>query len=149
MNQPITPPKQRTELGEALTAATVEGELVLQQCQHCDSVQYPPREICHHCLSDELTWRNVDPSGKILAAVELHHSYEAFFSAHLPWAVASIQLNCGPIVFAHIEKKTSATGTPVTLFAHTDRSGQSVLIAATEQNSKPDYPALLTRLALN
>ncbi|MCB1664029.1 MAG: hypothetical protein KDI20_15660, partial [Pseudomonadales bacterium] len=50
MNQPITPPKQRTELGEALTAATVEGELVLQQCQQCDSVQYPPREICHHCL---------------------------------------------------------------------------------------------------
>jgi len=149
MNQPITPPKQRTELGEALSAAAIEGELVLQQCQSCDTVQYPPREICHHCLSDKLTWQSVDPSGKILAAVELHHSYEAFFSSHLPWVIASIQLNCGPIVFAHIEKKAAQAGSPVTLFAHTDRSGQSVLIAATEQSSKPDYPALLKLLGFD
>ncbi|MCF7982133.1 MAG: zinc ribbon domain-containing protein [Pseudomonadales bacterium] len=149
MTGQILPPKQRTALGNALTAATREGELVLQQCQQCAAVQYPPREICYRCLSDQLNWQVAASGGTVLSAVELHHSYEDFFTEKLPWIIASIQLDNGPIVFAHINKNIVQKNTPVRVFAHVDGSGQAVLIAAEKNSDKNHDPALLEQMGFN
>ena len=46
-----------------LTAAAAEGRFELQECQDCGTVQYPPREACHKCLSAALRWREQSGEG--------------------------------------------------------------------------------------
>ncbi len=134
------PPKQRTALGAAFTAANLPVALALQHCRDCGSVQYPPRELCRQCLGDSLVWRSTPGSGRMLSRVELHHSLWEYFKRRLqekPWPVASVRLDCGVIVFAHLALETFAgaanpslaADTPVQVFTHTDCSLNAVLIA--------------------
>lgn len=134
------PPKQRTALGQDFTSANLGYTLSLQQCNDCDARQYPPRDICSNCLSDSLIWRNSPTGGHIVSAVNLHHSLWEFFKRKVelaPWPIASIRLDCGPIVFAHVDPNSllssdgncPAIGTAVQVFSHRDCSLNSVLIA--------------------
>jgi len=148
MSEQIMPPQKRTELGDALTAATIEGELVLQQCQSCEAVQYPPRDICSKCLSDQLEWQTVDSKGNVLAITELLHSHEDYFMAHLPWAIAAVQLDSGPILFVHIDKSEALPNQPVTVFSHIDSSGQAVLVATKTESTELDREMLLQHIGL-
>ena len=54
--QAMLPPGSRSRAALGLTAAAALGRFELQVCATCKAVQYPPREICHVCLGDELIW---------------------------------------------------------------------------------------------
>ncbi|MEQ8514386.1 MAG: zinc ribbon domain-containing protein, partial [Chromatocurvus sp.] len=47
------PPRLRTAPGEAFSAANLPCALALRHCRDCGGVQYPPQEVCAHCLGDE------------------------------------------------------------------------------------------------
>ena len=98
----VGPPALRSPQGIKLDEQVVEDELTLQQCGVCQTVQYPPRELCHCCLSDELNWSAVSRGGDLLAYSELQHSLEPFFQEQLPWRLASVKLDCGPVVLARL-----------------------------------------------
>ena len=51
------PPGARGRVALGITAAAAEGRFVLQTCEDCGAVQYPPREVCLKCLSARLRWR--------------------------------------------------------------------------------------------
>jgi len=134
------PPKQRTPLGTAFNAANLPVALALQHCRDCGCVQYPPRELCSRCLGDALVWRPTSGSGRLVSSIELHHSLWEYFKRRLeekPWPVASVRLDCGVIVFAHLALETFgadatatlAADTPVQVFTHTDCSLNAVMIA--------------------
>ncbi len=134
------PPKQRTALGQAFSAANLGSAIALQQCRNCDARQYPPRDVCHQCLGDDLVWRDCSSKGKLLSAIPLHHSLWEYFKRRLdtaPWPIASVRLEEGPIVFAHLHPqsllddagKCPPADTPVKVFSHTDSSLNSVMIA--------------------
>jgi uncharacterized OB-fold protein len=134
------PPKQRTQLGQAFTAANLPCALALQHCPHCDSVQYPPRELCQHCLGDGLVWRETDTAGRIINRIELHHSLWEYFKRRLQtqaWPITSVRLLSGATVFAHLAIQTFGgaeiseikAGTRVAVFSHTDASQSAVLFA--------------------
>jgi len=55
----VGPPALRSPQGIKLDEHAVDGELTLQQCSACQTVQYPPRELCRNCLGDELNWSAV------------------------------------------------------------------------------------------
>ena len=54
---PTLPPWARSRIALGLTAAAALGRFELQQCADCGTVQYPPREACHVCLSARLPWK--------------------------------------------------------------------------------------------
>jgi uncharacterized OB-fold protein len=129
MTDELTPPVARTRLGQAMTNALGSDSLHLQRCEHCATVQYPPREVCVACLSDALSWCPVESEGTVLASSALHHCLNPWFAARKPWLMGSVKLNCGPVVLAHLSRKVASAGSAVRVFSLKDRSGQAVLVA--------------------
>ncbi len=156
------PPKQRTALGSAFNAANLPVALALQHCRDCGTVQYPPRELCRQCLGDALVWRSTRGSGHLVSSIELHHSLWEYFKRRLvekPWPVASVRLDGGVIVFAHLAMATFGTaanprlpvGTAVQVFTHTDCSLNAVMIAVaadTPVDSRDQRHAIAAGLGL-
>ncbi|MCV6622594.1 MAG: zinc ribbon domain-containing protein [Cellvibrionaceae bacterium] len=97
----LLPPAKRTNLGAQLKPFAEQGELRLQQCSSCQQFVYPPREVCGHCLSGDLSWEVCPAEGQVLARVDLHNSFEPFYAAQLPWVLLSVKLDAGPVVYAH------------------------------------------------
>lgn len=102
--------------------------LTLQCCGQCQHINYPPRELCGHCLADNLQWQAVDASGVLQARTELHYSLEPTYAQHLPWAVGSIKLDCGPVVLAHLQPDIEV-GAAVRLSVIQDPAGNAMLAA--------------------
>lgn len=142
------PPAARTALWSPLTAAAREGRFVLQRCTTCGALQYPPREVCRRCLSDELPWTAADGGGTVLAATVLHASLEPWFTEHLPWYMGKVQLDAGPWIFAHLARDCLAAGTRVEVQARIDLGGQAVLIALAQGATEIVDPGLRALLGL-
>jgi len=126
--QPTRPPALRSRRALGLTAAAARGTFELQVCQECEAVQYPPREVCHKCLSERLQWQAVPPKGRLLATTTLHHSNDLYFRERLPWRIGTVRLDAGPVAIAHVHGDC-IDGEAVRLALKLDRSGQAVMIA--------------------
>ncbi|MCZ4303381.1 SDR family NAD(P)-dependent oxidoreductase [Zoogloeaceae bacterium G21618-S1] len=128
------PPGARSRSALGLTRAAAEGRFELQVCADCATVQYPPREVCGHCLSEQLDWQTVDNHGELIATTTLRHSNDLYFRERLPWRVGTVKMAAGPVVVAHVHEDCAASGT-VRLTLKLDRSGQAVLHALPEQDT--------------
>lgn len=133
MNTTPLPPAKRNDFTLTLASAPMDGMLRLQICDGCTTVQYPPRELCSNCLGTCLSWRRVEGAATVLASTALHHSHEAFFRERLPWTVASLKLDAGPIVFAHIEAELARSGARLRVANAHDASGAWCLVAFSMQ----------------
>jgi uncharacterized OB-fold protein len=91
-------------------------------------VNYPIRELCGACLADDLHWQALDGEGSVQSLTELHYSLEEDYARHLPWRVASVKLDCGPVALAHLEPGASLQDR-VTLRIMSDRHGNLMLVA--------------------
>lgn len=135
---PTRPPATRSRSAHGLTRAAAEGRFELQVCAACGSVQYPPRELCGHCLSPSLVWQTVDNRGELIALTTLRHSNDVYFRERLPWRVGTVRMAAGPSVIAHVHEDCATpagTAVPVRLALHLDRSGQAVLFALPAEDS--------------
>lgn len=151
MSNQLSPPAARTEIGLVFSEAQTTEALVLQHCVHCHTIQYPPREVCRTCLNDQLEWQATETGGKVLAVTDLHHSHEPYFQQRAPWIIASIKLDCGPIVFAHIAAQDAQPGEQVKVFSHPDLSGRAVLVAVTpteDIENRKERERLITEIGL-
>jgi uncharacterized OB-fold protein len=110
------------------TGLPTPGALHLQQCGECGQASYPARELCGHCLADKLQWQPVADTGIVQSITELQYSLEPAFTTHLPWAVASIKLDCGPVALAHLAPGI-AISNPVMLKIIQDEAGNNMLVA--------------------
>lgn len=113
------------------------GGFQLQKCVACGAVQWPPRDICGECWTDALRWEEVSPSGAVVASTTLHASMEEFFRKRLPWRVAIVRLEAGPVVYAHLGG-AAAPGDAVRLEARRDFKGRGVLIARSLSGNEED-----------
>jgi len=139
------PPGNRGRVALGLTAAAAEGRFELQTCEQCGTVQYPPREVCHKCLSVALRWRVQSGEGTLLGSTTLHHSNDLFFRERLPWRLGLVQLDAGPTLMVHLHGEVGDApprGHPdgdalprVHVGARLDRAGQAVLIAFPNEGS--------------
>jgi len=123
------PPARRSAFTLALNEAAPDGSLVLQHCAVCGAVQYPPRERCGECLGDELPWRDTQGMATVLAATALQHSLERWYRERAPWHVASLALDAGPVVFAHIEARHALAGLRLRVATARDAAGAWCLVA--------------------
>ena len=102
--------------------------LVLQQCGVCQTVQYPTRQVCVNCLSDQLSLQSVSGAGELLACSALHHSLDKQLNDTIqqqrtPWLLASVKLDCGPVVLGHLLDSGLAAGARVDVSVQTRSNG--------------------------
>jgi len=69
----------------------------LPACRRCGTVMFPPRARCPECLADDMEWRVVKDTGVVLATSQLLSSLEPHFLERLPWHIASVKLDAGPV----------------------------------------------------
>lgn len=111
--------------------------LELQVCAGCGKVQYPDRELCSACLSDDLSIQAVSPEARVLSKTAIHASVEPMFQARAPWTIASLQLAAGPVAIAHLASHDAAIGQTVQLARLQDPEGRSVLVACSKGEAVP------------
>ncbi len=157
------PPKNRTPLGEAFSAANLGIALQLQYCIDCSRFQYPSQEVCQICLDDNLVWREAKSAGHVISQTILFHSLWEFFKRRTnqkPWPIATIALDEGPIVFSHLDAESFdkaetlliSEGTQVKVFSHYDCSMRSILIATnkeTDIETKEIRQEIVARMGLS
>ena len=129
------PPWARGRVALGLTAAAAEGRFELQTCQDCGTVQYPPREACHKCLSQRLPWREQSGDGELISTTILHHSNDLFFRERLPWRLGLVHLDAGPTLMVHLHGEVVEAPARVRVGARLDRAGQAVLIGMPDEGS--------------
>jgi NAD(P)-dependent dehydrogenase (short-subunit alcohol dehydrogenase family)/uncharacterized OB-fold protein len=132
--QVALPPWLRSRVALGMTAAAAEGRFELQVCARCGATQYPPREICHACLSDELAWRMQDGGGELLTQTLLRHSHDLYFRSHVPWRLGLVRLDCGPTVVVHLHGEAQAPPSRVRVGARLDKAGMAVLVGFPEKD---------------
>ena len=140
------PPAARGRVALGITAAAAQGRFELQTCEDCGTVQYPPREACHKCLSPRLLWRAQTGEGALLSTTTLHHSNDLYFRERLPWRLGLVHLDVGPTLMVHLHgdvacdlasDASGVTAAPVRVRvgARLDRTGQAVLIGFPNEGS--------------
>jgi uncharacterized OB-fold protein len=82
-------------------------------------------------LSDDIEIRECNRGGRVVASVVVHRSFADDFEHGGPWAIASIEMDAGSIVFAHVLEPLRG-GTEVTIVAINDVLGDGVLGALAE-----------------
>jgi NAD(P)-dependent dehydrogenase (short-subunit alcohol dehydrogenase family)/uncharacterized OB-fold protein len=117
-----------------LTAAAAEGRFALQVCQQCAHVLYPPRDACPRCLSARLTFKDVNPDGRLIAETVVRVSTDPYFRERMPWRVGTVQLDAGPVIVAHLHGDT-VEGERVKLALKLDKSGSAVMFALPAQET--------------
>jgi NAD(P)-dependent dehydrogenase (short-subunit alcohol dehydrogenase family)/uncharacterized OB-fold protein len=125
----MLPPRVRSRAALGLTAAAALGRFELQVCGDCGAVQYPPREMCHRCLTGTLRWRAQSGTGELIAATSLHHSNDSYFRERLPWRLGLVRLDAGPTAVVHLHGGCAPAPSRVRVGARLDKSGQGVLLA--------------------
>ena len=123
------PPSARSRAALGLTAAAALGQFKLQVCGACAAVQYPPREVCHQCLSGTLHWREQSGAGELIAETTVHHSNDLYFSQRLPWRLGLVRLDVGATAVVHLHGGCGPAPSRVRVGARLDTSGQGVLLA--------------------
>jgi uncharacterized OB-fold protein len=78
------------------------GEIVLQRCSDCGTVQHKPRGVCATCLSGDIEHFVASGRGTVHTFTVTHQNQAPPFSQHLPYVLAYVELNEGPRLLTHI-----------------------------------------------
>ena len=133
---PTLPPQMRSRAALGLTAAAARGAFLLQHCDDCGTVQYPPRDACCSCLSGALSWRETSRDARVIAETRIHASPDPYYRERLPWRSGLVRLAAGPTVLCHLHGDV-AHGDAVRMDLKLDKAGQGVMIALPKERS-PD-----------
>ncbi len=82
--------------------ACARGELVLQRCRDCGSLQHRPRAVCVSCLSDRVGWERASGRGTVYSFTITHQNHAPPFREALPYVLADVALEEGPRVLANL-----------------------------------------------
>ena len=74
----------------------------MQRCTACSRYRYPVSPVCADCDSDGYEWAQVSGRGKIVSWVVFHRCYFPCFADEMPYNVAMIALDEGPIMVSNV-----------------------------------------------
>jgi uncharacterized OB-fold protein len=117
MSDAATPAKPKAEpirptvndVNRPFWDACTHGELRLQRCRSCGQLRYPAAIVCPECLSGESEWQGVSGRGKVFSFVVFHRAYHPAWEARVPYNVALIELDEGPILLSNVIDVDNAT----------------------------------------
>ncbi len=88
-------------------------ELVLPRCRQCGNVWFPPYQNCPECLGRDIDWKAASGRGEVFAFTIFHRPYLRAFAADVPYNVALIRLDEGPLIYGNVVDGTIRVGLPV------------------------------------
>ena len=74
----------------------------MQRCRACGRLRYPAAIVCPECLSGEAEWQAVSGRGKVFSFVVFHRAYHPAWEGRVPYNVALIELDEGPILLSNV-----------------------------------------------
>jgi uncharacterized OB-fold protein len=78
------------------------GELVLQRCRACGTVQHKPRAVCATCLSGDIEHFVASGRGTVYTFTVTEQNMTPPFRDAVPYVMAYVQLEEGPRLLTHI-----------------------------------------------
>lgn len=104
------------------------GEIVLQRCGACGSVQHRPRAQCAKCLSSDIEHFRATGRGSVYTYTVTHQNQAPGFREACPYVLAYVALEEGPHVLCDVvgcEPAAVRIGMPVVAdFAPADVRGE-------------------------
>ena len=70
-------------------------EFVMQRCDDCARLRFPPTTSCWSCLSPNTTWAALSGRGTVWSYILMHQLYYPAFADELPYSVAVIETGRG------------------------------------------------------
>lgn len=77
-------------------AAARERELVVQRCDGCGQLRFPPQPYCGHCRESSTSWVPVSGRGTVWSYVIVHSPVLPAYEPFVPYPVAVIALDERP-----------------------------------------------------
>jgi uncharacterized OB-fold protein len=77
-------------------AGTARGELLVQACGACDEWRMPPRPMCPHCQSTDVTWARTSGRGRIWSWIVPHPPLLPAYAAVAPYNAIVVELEERP-----------------------------------------------------
>lgn len=78
------------------------GELILQRCRACRTVQHRPRGLCATCLSDDIEHFVASGRGEVYTYSIVRQNQMPAFREAVPYVVSYVQLEEGPQLLTNI-----------------------------------------------
>lgn len=119
--------------GSEMTNSAPAG-LKLAKCNACGLIQYPPRELCCHCLADELVEEAVTAGGRLLSSTLIYYSLEPEQAQTTPNAIGLVKLDAGPTVFVRL-RDMPALNHRMIVQAEFDHGGKNILYASSMEET--------------
>jgi uncharacterized OB-fold protein len=79
-----------------------EHRLALQRCSACGVFRFPASPVCAECSSDQFAWVPTKGSGTLVSWVVFHKSYFTSFNDEIPYNVALVKIDEGPVLCANV-----------------------------------------------
>lgn len=114
---------------EAYFSAAAEGRLVMQKCDHCGAVQFPPRHHCATCWEADLTWTECSGKGSVETFTIVRRAPLPQFRDKVPYVVASVIIEEGPRMITNIvgdDALEVSIGDPVTVAFEASTEGDTL-----------------------
>ncbi len=93
------------------------GEIAIQECEACGTLQHPPEEICHVCGSMTFATKVLPGAGTVHSFTVVHHSVADALDAAVPYTVVLVSLDAAPhlrVVGNLVDASDVEIGMPVT-----------------------------------
>ena len=74
-------------------AATRQEKLVVQRCDACGRLRFPPHPFCSACRSEAVSWTEVSGRGRIWSYLVHHDPTLPAYSAFAPFPVIVVELD--------------------------------------------------------
>ena len=68
---------------------------MVQKCDGCGTLRFPPHEICTSCLGTRAKWVPVSGRGEVYSFNIMHQVYHPGFASEVPYAVVVVKLKEG------------------------------------------------------
>ncbi len=119
-------PDPGEETSAGFWAGCERGELVVQACGSCGKWRHPPRPMCPHCRSIEVTWVPTSGRGRIWSYVVPHPPLLPAYSQLAPYNVVVVELEEDPKIRFVGNLVASAGGEINEVDPHTIEIGEPV-----------------------
>ena len=69
--------------------------LMVQKCDSCGTLRFPPHDLCSKCNSTLSRWVPVSGRGEVFSFNIMHQLYHPGFASEVPYAVVVVELEEG------------------------------------------------------
>lgn len=91
-----------TDLDRPHWEAAAKHQLLIQSCNDCGHMWFPPAENCPNCLGTNLGWKEPKGTGKVHSFIIYHQGWLPGYLKSTPYNVAIIQLDEGPRFISNV-----------------------------------------------